>query len=50
MAVSSPAIMETRVPVPLHQYEQPATRQSVGAPNVISQPPDNSKLGEAAGV
>jgi hypothetical protein len=36
--------METRVPVPLHQHEQQATCQSVGAPNGNGLPLDNSML------
>jgi hypothetical protein len=36
--------MEPRVPVTLHQHEQQATGQSVGAPNVNSSPLDNSVL------
>jgi hypothetical protein len=33
--------MEPKVPAPLHQHEQQATSQSVGASNVNSLPLDN---------
>jgi hypothetical protein len=36
--------MEPRVSAPLHQHEQQATGQSVGAPNVRSLLLDNSML------
>jgi hypothetical protein len=44
VAVVGPATLEPRVPVPLHQQEQQATGQSVGAPNVNSLPLDNNML------
>jgi hypothetical protein len=33
--------MEPRVPAPVHQHEQQATGQSIGAPNANSLPLDN---------
>jgi hypothetical protein len=44
MAAVGTTTMKPRVPVPLHQHEQQATGQSVGAPNVNSLPLDNGML------
>jgi hypothetical protein len=50
MAVSGPATMEPRVPVPLQQHEQQVTGQSVGVPKVNSLPLDNNMLRTVAAV
>jgi hypothetical protein len=41
VAVASPATVEPRVPVTLHQHTHQATGQSAGTPNVKSLPLDN---------
>jgi hypothetical protein len=41
MAVAGQTTIEPRVPAPLHQHEQQATGQAVGASNVNNLPLDN---------
>jgi hypothetical protein len=47
MAVAGPATTGLRVPVTLHQHEQQARGQSVGAPNVNSLPLHKSNCSTA---
>jgi hypothetical protein len=44
VAVAGPATMEPKFLTPLHQHEDHATGQSVGAPNIKSLPIHNNML------